>query len=328
MTYALVDGIEITVAGEGANGTIGIKFYEVAAPLHVSRIVKLARSGEYDGVAFHRVMDGFMAQTGDVQYGVIDQDLSRAGKGGSSYPDLPLETYSPWTFVRGAVGAARSSEPDTANSQFFMMFEDSSWLNPTLNNAGYTVFGHIESSDVGSLDVLDAIKRGESGSGAVAENPDYMESVTLTTALENDLFKIDSSTGALTLKYIPNFSTFDATELLVAVEGGAETQYQTISYDDGITITDAVSLLKHIVGLESLSGQNLVAADANIDGAVDISDAVEILKHIVGLESIYEHGVIDGDGETVLVAQYYGIGEDVSLFHFGDVDLTATFELV
>ena len=62
--------------------------------------------------------------------------------------------------------------------------------------------------------------------------------------------------------------------------------------------------------------------------SASISDAVEILKHIVGLESIYEHGVIDGDGETVLVAQYYGIGEDVSLFHFGDVDLTATFELV
>ena|GEM_PF-3190206 len=325
MTYALVDGIKITVAGEGANGTIGIKFYEVAAPLHVSRIVKLARSGEYDGVAFHRVMDGFMAQTGDVQYGVIDQDLSRAGQGGSSYPDLPLETYSPWTFVRGAVGMARSTDPDTANSQFFMMFVDYPSLNPASDRPGYTVFGSIDSG----LDVLDAIKRGTPSEDTWASSdPDYMESVTLTTALENDLFKIDSSTGALTLKYIPNFSTFDATELLVAVEGGAETQYQTISYDDGITITDAVSLLKHIVGLESLSGQNLVAADANIDGAVDISDAVEILKHIVGLESIYEHGVIDGDGETVLVAQYYGIGEDVSLFHFGDVDLTATFELV
>ncbi len=160
---ALAAGIAIDVEGE-ANGTITIELNEEAAPNHVERILDLARAGAYDGVVFHRVIDGFMAQTGDVQYGRAGGDLSAAGTGGSDRPDLAAE-FSDIPFTRGVVGMARSMNPDSANSQFFIMFADAPHLN-----GQYTVVGEV----TGGLDVLDAIRRGDPRSGAVQGAPDVM----------------------------------------------------------------------------------------------------------------------------------------------------------
>ena len=124
-------GIQIDVAGEGANGTIMIDLLEDVAPAHVERISGLAASGAYDGVVFHRVIDGFMAQTGDVQFGKNPNDLSAAGRGGSDQPDLPAE-FSDLPFDRGVVGMARSQNPNSANSQFFIMFAPVSYTHLTL----------------------------------------------------------------------------------------------------------------------------------------------------------------------------------------------------
>ena len=168
-TPALATGIEIEVAGE-ANGTIAIDLFEEVAPMHVERITALAEEGAYDGVVFHRVIDGFMAQTGDVQFGRMGGDMSRAGMGGSDRPDLPAE-FSDIPFERGVVGMARTQNPDSANSQFFIMFEPGPFLN-----GQYTVVGEVTSG----LDVLDAIKRGEGRNGAVLGQPDVMEAVTVT----------------------------------------------------------------------------------------------------------------------------------------------------
>ena len=162
----LADGIAIDVAGE-ANGTITIDLFEDVAPNHVARIIELAESGAYDGVVFHRVIDGFMAQTGDVQNGHAGGDLSMAGMGGSDLPDLAAE-FSDLPFTRGVVGMARSQDPDSANSQFFIMFADAPHLN-----GSYTVVGQV----TGGLDVLDAIRRGDSYTGVVAGDPDVMTDV-------------------------------------------------------------------------------------------------------------------------------------------------------
>ncbi len=158
--------LEIVVEGE-ANGTIIIQLFEEVAPQHVERIVALAESGAYDGVVFHRVIDKFMAQTGDVEFGKSDGDTSRAGMGGSDMADLPAE-FSDLTFERGVVGMARSSNPDSANSQFFIMFSPASNLN-----GQYTIVGQVAEG----IEVLDAIKRGEGGNGAVIGAPDVMTSV-------------------------------------------------------------------------------------------------------------------------------------------------------
>jgi peptidylprolyl isomerase len=158
--------LEITVAGE-ANGKIVIQLYQDVAPLHVERITRLAENGEYDGVVFHRVIEGFMAQTGDVQYGQSNGDLSLAGRGSSDLPDLPAE-FSDIPYERGIVGMARSSDPNSANSQFFIMFAPASGLN-----GQYTVVGKV----IEGLDVLDAIKRGTGANGAVVGVPDMMLSV-------------------------------------------------------------------------------------------------------------------------------------------------------
>lgn len=158
--------LEIVVEGE-ANGTIIIQLFEEVAPQHVERIMSLAESGAYDGVVFHRVIDKFMAQTGDVEFGRSDGDTSRAGMGGSDMADLPAE-FSDLTFERGVVGMARSSSPDSANSQFFIMFSPASNLN-----GQYTIVGQVAEG----IDVLDAIKRGEGGNGAVIGTPDVMKSV-------------------------------------------------------------------------------------------------------------------------------------------------------
>ncbi|MGB0438957.1 MAG: peptidylprolyl isomerase, partial [Paracoccaceae bacterium] len=107
-------GLEIDIAGEGANGTITIDLFEDLAPGHVERITTLAARGDYDGVVFHRVIDGFMAQTGDVEFGKMGGDMRRAGMGGSSKPDLKAE-FTDEPFERGIVGMARSQSPDSAN---------------------------------------------------------------------------------------------------------------------------------------------------------------------------------------------------------------------
>lgn len=167
---ALATGLQIAVEGEGANGTIVIDLFEDVAPKHVEQITALAADGQYDGVVFHRVIDGFMAQTGDVQFGQVGQDMRRAGTGGSDRADLPAE-FSDLAFDRGVVGMARSQSPNSANSQFFIMFNAGHFLN-----GQYTVVGKVTEG----MDVVDAIKRGQSGSGAITGQPDAMKTVTVT----------------------------------------------------------------------------------------------------------------------------------------------------
>jgi peptidylprolyl isomerase len=158
--------LEITVAGE-TSGVIRITLRPDLAPLHVARVIELAESGAYDGVVFHRVIEGFMAQTGDVQFGREGGDMRRAGMGGSDLPNLPAE-FTSEPFARGVMGMARSQSPDSANSQFFLMFAPAPHLN-----AQYTVLGQITEG----FDVLDAIKRGRGPNGAVIGVPDQMQSV-------------------------------------------------------------------------------------------------------------------------------------------------------
>ncbi|WP_308914918.1 peptidylprolyl isomerase [Jannaschia sp. LMIT008] len=164
---AFATGLEIDVEGE-ANGIVTIDLFEDVAPQHVERITALAEQGAYDGVVFHRVIDGFMAQTGDVQYGREGANLARAGTGGSDMGNVPAE-FSDRSFGRGVVGMARSRDPDSANSQFFIMFEPAPHLD-----GQYTVVGEVTDG----MDVVDAIKRGSSAAnGSVAEAPDVMRRV-------------------------------------------------------------------------------------------------------------------------------------------------------
>ncbi len=170
---ALATGIEIEVVGETANGTIVIDLLEDVAPQHAARIADLAAKGEYDNVAFHRVIEGFMAQTGDVQFGDITSEgynASYSGRGGSDQPDLPAE-FSDLNFERGVVGMARSQNPNSANSQFFIMFDEGAFLN-----GQYTVVGKVTEG----MDVVDAIKRGDRRTGAITGKPDVMQKVTVT----------------------------------------------------------------------------------------------------------------------------------------------------
>ncbi|MDA8584690.1 peptidylprolyl isomerase [Rhodobacteraceae bacterium] len=170
--FAQEDGagpnLVIDVAGE-SNGRVVIDLFEDAAPQHVARITELAESGAYDGVVFHRVIEGFMAQTGDVQFGKSDGDLGRAGQGGSDQPDLPAE-FSDVPYDRGIVGMARAQDPNSANSQFFIMFDEGHFLN-----GQYTVVGRV----IEGMDVVDGIKRGAGQSGAVAGTPDVMQDVSV-----------------------------------------------------------------------------------------------------------------------------------------------------
>ncbi|MCE8546117.1 peptidylprolyl isomerase [Ruegeria pomeroyi] len=162
-------GLKIEVAGE-ANGTVTIDLLEDVAPKHVEQITALAASGAYDGVVFHRVIDGFMAQTGDVQYGRMGGDMRLAGRGGSDRPDLPAE-FSDITYERGVVGMARAQDPNSANSQFFIMFAPGPFLD-----GQYTVVGKV----TGGMDVVDAIKRGTGPNGSVIGQPDQMKTVSVT----------------------------------------------------------------------------------------------------------------------------------------------------
>lgn len=165
---AQATGIEIQVAGQ-ANGTISIDLFEDVAPQHAERIARLASEGAYDGVVFHRVIEGFMAQTGDVEYGKMGGKLSNAGRGGSSYPNLPAE-FSDVPYDRGVVGMARAQSPNSANSQFFIMFEPGYFLN-----GQYTVIGQVTQG----MDVVDAIKLGKGRNGAVIGQPDAMMKVSV-----------------------------------------------------------------------------------------------------------------------------------------------------
>lgn len=142
-----------TVIMELAGGEVVIELLPDVAPRHCGRMRELARSGQYDNVVFHRVIDGFMAQTGDVAHGNAGKglDMGRAGTGGSDLDDLPAE-FSGIPFDRGVVGAARSQNPNSANSQFFIMFADGHFLNRQ-----YTAYGRV----VSGMEHVDGIKRGE-----------------------------------------------------------------------------------------------------------------------------------------------------------------------
>ncbi len=144
---------ENTILMELKDGTVVIELLPDVAPKHAERMKELARSGQYDNVAFHRVIDGFMAQTGDVQNGDMEDgfNLSRAGTGGSDLPDLPAE-FSKLPHARGSLGAARSMNPNSANSQFFINFKDNDFLN-----GQYTVYGQV----IEGMEHVDAITRGE-----------------------------------------------------------------------------------------------------------------------------------------------------------------------
>ncbi|WP_045390307.1 peptidylprolyl isomerase [Falsirhodobacter sp. alg1] len=143
------------------DGDVTIQLLPDVAPQHVARMKELARAGSYDNVVFHRVIDGFMAQTGDVANGNAEKDfdLRRAGTGGSDMPDLPAE-FSKVPHARGSIGAARSANPNSANSQFFINFNDNSFLN-----GQYTVYGQV----IKGMEHVDKIVRGEPPA-----NPDRM----------------------------------------------------------------------------------------------------------------------------------------------------------
>ena len=147
------------------DGDIKIELFEDVAPNHVKRIKQLAKDGKYDGVVFHRVIDGFMAQTGDVQFGNSSNDqfdLKRAGMGGSDLPDLK-EEFSDLPHERGTLSMARSQDPNSANSQFFICFKDAAFLDRQ-----YTVFGKV----IEGMENVDKIKRGDQNQNGTVENPD------------------------------------------------------------------------------------------------------------------------------------------------------------
>ena len=147
------------------DGDVKIELFEDVAPNHVKRIKELADSGQYNDVVFHRVIDGFMAQTGDVKFGNSssnDFNLSRAGMGGSDLPDLKQE-FSSLPHDRGTLSMARSSDPDSANSQFFICFKPA----PCLDRQ-YTVFGKV----LEGMEFVDMIKRGDDNNNGAVSEPD------------------------------------------------------------------------------------------------------------------------------------------------------------
>ncbi|PRX09832.1 peptidylprolyl isomerase [Martelella mediterranea] len=153
-------------------GPVVIELFDEDAPQNVARVKALAADGAYDNVVFHRVIDGFMAQTGDVQFGDTENgyNASRTGMGGSDMPDLPAE-FSEIPFKRGVVGMARSQNPDSANSQFFIMFDDAPHLN-----GQYTVIGEV----VEGMDNVDKIKKGDPAQNGKVSDPDRILSATVS----------------------------------------------------------------------------------------------------------------------------------------------------
>ncbi|WP_313353087.1 peptidylprolyl isomerase [Paracoccus sp. (in: a-proteobacteria)] len=161
--------IEVADSKGTAKGKIVLDLYSDKAPKHVERLTSLAKSGAYDGVVFHRVIDGFMAQTGDVQFGKQGGDTARAGMGGSDLPDLAAE-FNDVSFQAGTVGMARSQDPNSANSQFFIDLAPATFLD-----GQYTVVGQL----VDGWDVLNAIKKGDPAANGAVSDPDYMVKVTV-----------------------------------------------------------------------------------------------------------------------------------------------------
>lgn len=333
LTYSLINSLNILVAGESANGEIKVALFDDIAPLHTERLGTLAAEGAYNDIVFHRVIDGFMAQTGDVQYGKRENSLENAGRGGSDKPDL-VEEFSTIPFDRGIVGMARSSDPDSANSQFFMMFENYYSLNEA-----YTVVGEIASG----LNVLDSIKRGDtSANGKVAENPDYMSTVTFSSA--TTLLNIGeqsgppspgaNTAGEITFKSLPDFSSLGFVDFIVSASDGTETTFQTVRFtlptqDINIKImgpNEAKDLLpdKSLVFLNSgsestklstsngklatlwqeLSFSHVEFNTQNYDHGIAINDVVLQLRDIVGLNNLSGTqkiaADIDGDGDVTI----------------------------
>ncbi|MEG4644423.1 peptidylprolyl isomerase [Paracoccus sp. APAP_BH8] len=162
---------ENTVIIELKDGPVVIELLPDVAPKHAERMKELARAGKYDNVAFHRVIEGFMAQTGDVEHANMENNYNpgRAGTGGSDLPDLPAE-FSRLPHDRGTLGAARSMNPNSANSQFFINFNDNHFLN-----GQYTVYGRV----IEGMEHVDKIARGEPPA-----NPDRMISVRVAADVE------------------------------------------------------------------------------------------------------------------------------------------------
>jgi len=147
------------------DGDVVIELFNDIAPNHVQRFKKLSAEKKYDGVVFHRVIDGFMAQTGDVEFGNSSSngyDLRRAGTGGSALPNLPSE-FSDIPHLRGTLSMARSQDPNSANSQFFICFKDAPFLDRQ-----YTVFGKV----IEGMENVDKIKKGDQNQNGSVENPD------------------------------------------------------------------------------------------------------------------------------------------------------------
>ena len=178
MTEAKPTNPENTLTIELKDGNVVIELYPDAAPKHVERIKKLVNQGKYDGVVFHRVIDGFMAQTGDVEFGnKKDFNSGRVGTGGSDLPDLK-EEFNDKKHVRGTCSMARSSSPNSANSQFFICFEEASFLD-----GQYTVWGQV----IEGMDHVDKIKKGSSSNNGSVSDPDHM--VKLSVGEKSDSTK-------------------------------------------------------------------------------------------------------------------------------------------
>ena len=178
MTEAKPTNPENTLTIELKDGNVVIELYPDVAPKHVERIKKLVNQGKYDGVVFHRVIDGFMAQTGDVEFGnKKDFNSGRVGTGGSDLPDLK-EEFNDKKHVRGTCSMARSSSPNSANSQFFICFEEASFLD-----GQYTVWGQV----IEGMDHVDKIKKGSSSNNGSVSDPDHM--VKLSVGAKSDSSK-------------------------------------------------------------------------------------------------------------------------------------------
>jgi cyclophilin family peptidyl-prolyl cis-trans isomerase len=168
---ALAADAENTMVITLKDGDVTVDLRPDLAPKHVEQIKKLVRQHAYDNVAFHRVIDGFMAQTGDVQYGDMKDgyDQQAVGTGGSQLPDLPAE-FSNEHFVRGVVGTARSQDPNSANSQFFIMFAPAPFLD-----GQYTIVGEVEKG----MELIDNIKKGDEADNGSVSDPDRMVKVRI-----------------------------------------------------------------------------------------------------------------------------------------------------
>ena len=168
---------ENTLTIELKDGKVVIEFFNEDAPNHVARIKELANEGLYDGVVFHRVIEGFMAQTGDVEFG-NSKDFSerRVGTGGSDLPDLK-EEFNDRKHVKGTCSMARSASPDSANSQFFICFDDASFLD-----GQYTVWGQV----IEGMEHVDKIKLGSSSDNGSVDNPDKIIKVSVGSEKKSD----------------------------------------------------------------------------------------------------------------------------------------------